>query len=82
MPAGVQRSQIKRLFHKYKVGEDNITLLHDSDGKGTGEAVVQFKSEKLTALAQRLHGKDFLGEQVLLSRINVKQMEGILSSSH
>lgn len=79
MPADVQESHIKRLFCKYKVRKDNIILLHDSDGKGIGEAVVQFKSQKLAALAQRLHGLDFLGTKVLLTRINVKQMEDILA---
>ncbi|XP_040899384.1 RNA binding motif protein 12Ba [Toxotes jaculatrix] len=81
MPADVQKSQIKNLFSKYKLRKDNIILLHDGDGKGIGEAVVQFKSQKLAALAQRLHGQDFLGTQVLLTSINVKQMEEILARS-
>ncbi|XP_034730433.1 RNA binding motif protein 12Ba [Etheostoma cragini] len=79
MPADVQKSHIKLLFSKYKLMKDNIILLHDSNGNGIGEAVVQFKSQKLAALAQRLHGRDFLGTKVLLTRINVKQMEDILT---
>ncbi|XP_044064585.1 RNA binding motif protein 12Ba isoform X2 [Siniperca chuatsi] len=78
MPADVQKSQIKKLFCKYKVKTDNITLLLDSDGKGIGEALVQFKSQKLAELAQRLHGQDFLGAKVLLTSIDVKQTEDIL----
>ncbi|XP_033496703.2 RNA binding motif protein 12Ba isoform X1 [Epinephelus lanceolatus] len=78
MPADVMKSHIKSLFFKYKVRMDSIVLLHDGDGKGIGEAVVQFKSQKLAALAQKLHGQDFLGTKVLLTRINVKQMEDIL----
>ncbi|XP_028436679.1 RNA binding motif protein 12Ba [Perca flavescens] len=81
MPADVQKSHIKLLFCKYKLMKDNITLLHDSDGNGIGEAVVQFKSQKLAAQAQRLHGRDFLGTKVLLTRINVKQMKDILTRS-
>ncbi|XP_018541723.1 RNA binding motif protein 12Ba [Lates calcarifer] len=77
LPADVQKSQIKTLFSKYKLRKDNITLLHDSDGKGIGEAVVQFKSQKLAALAHGLHGQDFLGTQVLLTCISVKQMQDI-----
>lgn len=81
MPADVQKSEIKIFFHKYKLKKDNIILLLDSEGKATGEAVVQFKSQKLAALAQRLHGQDFLGAKVLLTRINVKQKEDILAKN-
>ncbi|XP_039972751.1 RNA binding motif protein 12Ba isoform X2 [Xiphias gladius] len=81
MHKDVKKSQIKSLFWKYKLRKDNIILLHDSDGKGIGEAVVQFKSQKLAALAHGLHGQDFLGTQVLLTCINVKQMEDILARS-
>lgn len=79
LPADVKTSHIKSLFSKYSVRMDNIMLLHDSEGKGIGEAVVQFKSQKLAALAQRLHGKNFLGTEVLLTSINVTQMEDILA---
>lgn len=79
LPADVQKNHIKDFFCKYKLQEDNISLLHDSDGKGIGEAVVQFKSQKLAALAQRLHCQDFLGAQVLLTCINVKQMKDIVA---
>ncbi|XP_029928031.1 RNA binding motif protein 12Ba [Myripristis murdjan] len=78
MPADVRKSQLKNFFRKYELVEDNIFLLHDSDGNGIGEAVVQFKSQKLAAQAQGLHGQVFLGTQVLLARINVKQMREIL----
>ncbi|XP_074509850.1 RNA binding motif protein 12Ba [Sebastes fasciatus] len=79
MPADVQEGHIKRLFCKCKVRQDDIILLRDTDGKGIGEAVVQFESQKLAALAETLHGLDFLGTQVILTRINVKQMEDILA---
>ncbi|AWO96637.1 putative RNA-binding protein 12-like [Scophthalmus maximus] len=81
MPADVETSQIKRLFSKYKLNMENINLLHDDDGKGIGEAVVQFRSQKLAAMAHGLNGRNFLGTQVLLTRINVKQMEDILAQT-
>uniref|UniRef100_A0A3B4UET4 RNA binding motif protein 12Ba n=1 Tax=Seriola dumerili TaxID=41447 RepID=A0A3B4UET4_SERDU len=81
MPGNVQKCQIKNLFYKYKLKEDNIILLRDSGGRSTGEAVVKFKSQKHAALAHGLHGQDFLGTEVLLTRINVKQMEDILARS-
>lgn len=80
MPANVKKGHLKGLFRKFSVKQDNITLLLDSDGNGIGEAVVQFKSQKHAALAQRLHGRNFLGTKLLLTQINVKQMEDILSS--
>lgn len=79
LPADVHKSHIKMLFHKYKLRTDNIILLYDSDGKGIGEAVVQFKSPKIAAMAQELHSQDFLGAKVLLTPINVKQKEDILA---
>ncbi|XP_020507577.1 RNA binding motif protein 12Ba [Labrus bergylta] len=78
MPADVQESQIRSLFFKYKLAKENIFLLRDSDGRGIGEAVVQFKSPKHASLAQRLHRRDFLGSEVLLTPINGKQMKDIL----
>ncbi|XP_034552770.1 RNA binding motif protein 12Ba [Notolabrus celidotus] len=78
MPADVHESQIKGFFCKYKIAEDDISLLRDSAGTSIGEAVVQFGSAKSAALAQRLHGLNFLGSEVLLTLINVKQMEDIL----
>ncbi|XP_059194759.1 RNA binding motif protein 12Ba [Centropristis striata] len=79
MPADVQRTDVKRLFSKFHQLM-KIILLYNREGEGIGEAVLQFKSEKLAELAHRLHhGQDFLGTQVLLTRINVKQMEDILA---
>ncbi|XP_041649568.1 RNA binding motif protein 12Ba [Cheilinus undulatus] len=78
MPADVQEGQIKSLFCKYKLAKENIFLLRDKDGNGIGEAVVQFKSSKHAALAQRLHRQDFLGSTLLITPINVKQMKDIL----
>lgn len=78
LPANVQKDQIKTFFSEYKLRRDNITLLHDIDGRCIGEAVVQFQSQKTAALAQTLHGQDFLGTKALLTPINIKQMEDIL----
>ncbi|CAK6960642.1 RNA-binding protein 12B-like [Scomber scombrus] len=81
LPADVHKGHIKMLFREYKLRNGNIILLHDSDGKGIGEAVVQFKSQKLAAMAQELHSQDFRGSKVLLTPINVKQMKDILARS-
>ncbi|XP_072316773.1 RNA binding motif protein 12Ba [Eucyclogobius newberryi] len=81
MPADVRRSQIKGLFTENKLKEEDITLLHDSDGMCIGEAVVQFQSETNVALALMHHGREFLGSKILLTPINVKQMENILANN-
>lgn len=78
MPADVQKRQIKQIFSRYVVKEDNIFLLHDGNGNGIGEAMVQFKSQKLAALAHRLHGQTYLGSKLLLTPINTTQMEDVL----
>ncbi|XP_020792946.1 RNA binding motif protein 12Ba [Boleophthalmus pectinirostris] len=78
MPANVQRSQIKGLFTENKLKEEDITLLHDSDGICIGEAVIQFQSQTNAALALMHHGREFLGSKILLTPISVKQMQSIL----
>lgn len=78
MPADVQKSQIKSLLCKHKLKYSSIILLLDSNCRSIGEAVVEFKSEKLAALALKLNGQDFLGSKLLLSCINIQQMKNIL----
>lgn len=80
MPENVRRNQIKALFSDNKLNDNDITLLHDSDGQCIGEAVVQFHSQTNAAVALIHHGKDFLGSKVLLTPICVKQMEDMLES--
>ncbi|XP_069552153.1 RNA binding motif protein 12Ba [Brachyistius frenatus] len=79
MPADVRKRHIKDLFSKYKLTKGNIIILHDSNGKGLGEAVVQFQSEKLAALARSIHRNNFLGFNVILTPINVRQMRDIMA---
>lgn len=79
MPADVQKGQLKNLFRHHELKYNSIILLLDSNGQSIGEALVEFKSEKLAVLAQWLHGQDFLGSKLLLTRISVKQMKEILA---
>uniref|UniRef100_M4AFF5 RNA binding motif protein 12Ba n=1 Tax=Xiphophorus maculatus TaxID=8083 RepID=M4AFF5_XIPMA len=79
MPATVKKSQIRSLFCKFSLSLDDIMLLHDREGYGSGEAVVKFESEQQVTQAQRLHGEEFLGSNVLLTPINEKQMKNILN---
>lgn len=81
MPADVRRSQIRALFTENKLRDEDITLLHDSDGSCIGEAVIQFQSQTNAALALMHHGMDFLGSKLLLTPISVKQMESILATT-
>uniref|UniRef100_A0A3P9Q030 RNA binding motif protein 12Ba n=1 Tax=Poecilia reticulata TaxID=8081 RepID=A0A3P9Q030_POERE len=78
MPATVKKSQIRSLFCKFSLSLDDIMLMHDSEGYGSGEAVVKFESEQQVTQAQRLHGEEFLGSKVILTPINEKQMKIIL----
>ncbi|XP_012704766.2 RNA binding motif protein 12Ba [Fundulus heteroclitus] len=80
MPANVKRSQIRSLFCKFNLCLGDIVLLQDGEGGSRGEAVVTFESEEQAALAQTMHGEEFLGTKVLLTRINVEQKEKILNS--
>lgn len=81
MPADVRKSQIRAIFTENKLREEDITLLHDSDGMSSGEAVVQFQSQTNAALALMHHGMEFLGSKLLLTPISVKQMENILANN-
>ncbi|XP_063734537.1 RNA binding motif protein 12Ba [Eleginops maclovinus] len=81
LPANVKESQIQRLFSTFRLKKDNILLLCNNSGEGISEALVKFKSQKLATLAQRLHGQDFQGTKLLLTRITMKQMEDILAKN-
>ncbi|KAG7464356.1 RNA-binding protein 12B [Solea senegalensis] len=81
LPADVNKNHIRNLFLKNKLRNENIILLCDTNGKSIGEAVVQFKSRKLAALAHGLHGQKFMGSPVFLTLINVKQMEDIVTQN-
>ncbi|XP_028327287.1 RNA binding motif protein 12Ba [Gouania willdenowi] len=82
MPADVQKSEVHKLLYKFKTKDNDVTLLYDEDGSGIGEAVVQFRSAKLAALALRLHGKFFLGAHLLLTLITESQKENIILKYH
>uniref|UniRef100_A0A1A7XK17 RNA binding motif protein 12B n=1 Tax=Iconisemion striatum TaxID=60296 RepID=A0A1A7XK17_9TELE len=79
MPADVQRNKIKRLFCKFEVEKNNIVLLRNRNGNGTGEAVVMFPSEQLVSQALKINGSEFLGTKLFLTPITVKQMNDILA---
>ncbi|KAM4736520.1 RNA binding motif protein 12Ba isoform 1-T3 [Anableps anableps] len=81
MPGTVKKSQIRSLFCNFNLSLDDIWLLYNSEGCGTGEAVVKFESEEQAKRAQKLHGEEFLGTNVLLTPINKKQMHNILINS-
>ncbi|XP_055066493.2 RNA binding motif protein 12Ba [Misgurnus anguillicaudatus] len=77
-PAEVKKSEVRNFFFRFKVFENQIILLVDSQGNGVGEAVVQFGCENVARQAQSLHGKVFMGTKILLTRITHQQMKEIL----
>lgn len=81
LPADVHKMEIKELFSQFETDERFIFLLTEK-GKGIGEAVVQFKTEKLAAMALRVNGQNFLGTNVILTCISIQQMDDILNGNH
>lgn len=81
LPADVHKTEIKELFSQFETDERLIFLL-TKKGKGIGEAVVQFKTEKLAEMALRVNGQNFLGTDVILTCISIQQMNDILSRNH
>ncbi|XP_023152635.2 RNA binding motif protein 12Ba [Amphiprion ocellaris] len=79
LPAHVQKGQIGRLFYRFRLTQDSIVVLHDSNGNGLGEALVQFDSEKTASFAYKMHGKKYLGAKLLFTRISERQMDDILN---
>uniref|UniRef100_A0A3P8RRH2 RNA binding motif protein 12Ba n=1 Tax=Amphiprion percula TaxID=161767 RepID=A0A3P8RRH2_AMPPE len=71
--------QIGRLFYRFRLTQDSIIVLHDSNGNGLGEALVQFDSEKTASFAYKMHGKKYLGAKLLFTRISERQMDDILN---
>lgn len=78
--ADVRKEEVKDFFMKFNICDDAIILLVDSQGKGVGEAIVQFECEKTAKHAQRLHGKFFMGAKILLTCITRQQKEKILGT--
>ncbi|KAI4881542.1 hypothetical protein NFI96_001573 [Prochilodus magdalenae] len=77
-PADVMKREVKDFFCMYRISEDDITLLKDDNGNGIGEAVIEFKSEKVAREAHGLHGNIFLGQQIILTCISPQQTRSIL----
>ncbi|XP_036395472.1 RNA binding motif protein 12Ba [Megalops cyprinoides] len=82
LPADVRKVEVKDFFCKFPVSQDHITLLCDRQGMGIGEALVRFASEDIAKMAESLHGQNFLGTRVLLTRITRQQMEDLLHKTH
>ncbi|KAJ8290989.1 hypothetical protein GJAV_G00020000 [Gymnothorax javanicus] len=82
LPADVRKIEVKDFFCQFQVREDHITLLHDRQGVGIGEALVRLKSEDVAKMAESLNGNVFLGTNVLVTRITQQQMEDLLYRKH
>uniref|UniRef100_A0A8C1J689 Zgc:153215 n=1 Tax=Cyprinus carpio TaxID=7962 RepID=A0A8C1J689_CYPCA len=79
-PGDVRKEEVRDFFMRFNVCEDAIVLLLDSQGNGVGEAIVQFECEEIAKRAQKLHGKYFMGEKILLTCITRQQREKILGT--
>ncbi|XP_051574929.1 RNA-binding protein 12B-like [Myxocyprinus asiaticus] len=79
-PADVKKIQVKDFFTPFNICENDIALLVDSQGKGVGEAIVQFGCEEIAIQAQSLHGKFFMGAKILITCITRQQMEKIIGT--
>ncbi len=78
--ADVRKEEVRDFFLRFNVCEDAIVLLVDSQGNGVGEAIVQFECEEIAKQAQSLHGKYFMGANILLACITRQQREKILGT--
>ncbi|KAL7835672.1 hypothetical protein SRHO_G00280190 [Serrasalmus rhombeus] len=81
-PADVRKIEVKDFFCLYHISEDDITLLKDGNGNGTGEALIEFNCEQAAKEAHSLHGDVFLGQKILLTCISPQQMRSILQETH
>ncbi|XP_052000108.1 RNA binding motif protein 12Ba [Xyrauchen texanus] len=79
-PANVMKTEVRDFFLRFNICEKDIALMVDSQGKGVGEAIVQFGCEEMARQAQSLHGKYFMGAKILLTCITHQQMEKILGT--
>ncbi|XP_036413931.1 RNA binding motif protein 12Ba [Colossoma macropomum] len=81
-PADVRKIEVKDFFCLFHISEDDIMLLKDGNGNGTGEALVEFSCEQTAKEAHSLHGDIFLGQKILLTCISPQQMRSILQETH
>ncbi|KAL4617059.1 RNA-binding protein 12B-like [Arapaima gigas] len=78
LPSDIRKIEIKDFFRKFGIADERITLLRDERGTFIGEAIVRFPSQHAAKIAERRSGRCFLGVRVLLSCINLQQVEDLL----
>ncbi|KPP60115.1 hypothetical protein Z043_121907 [Scleropages formosus] len=78
LPADIRKIEIQDFFRSFDLTEECITLLRDSWGMCIGEAIIRFRSKHAAKIAETKNGRCFLGVRVLLSCINMQQVEELL----
>ncbi|XP_054629080.1 RNA binding motif protein 12Bb [Dunckerocampus dactyliophorus] len=74
LPFDVRKVEVMDFFYGFSITEENVLLLRDSRGAGTGKALVLFPSESAAMRALSLNGQRYLGAEVALKCISQAQM--------
>ncbi|XP_077383764.1 RNA binding motif protein 12Bb [Festucalex cinctus] len=79
LPFDVHKVEVMDFFCGMGVPEDDVHLLRDNTGAGTGKALVLFHSESAFMNALSLDGQRFLGEKIALKYITRDQMRELIA---
>ncbi|XP_061676592.1 RNA binding motif protein 12Bb [Syngnathoides biaculeatus] len=79
LPPDVRKVEVQDFFFGLNIWEDDVHLLQDNTGAGTGKALVLFPSESAAMRALALDGQRFLGAVVSLRCISRAQMRELIA---
>ncbi|XP_019729190.1 RNA binding motif protein 12Bb [Hippocampus comes] len=78
LPSDVRKAEVLDIFGM-NLSEDDVHLLRDNTGAGTGRALVLFHSESTAMRALSLDGQRFLGAKISLKYITRAQMRELIA---
>ncbi|XP_061530877.1 RNA binding motif protein 12Bb [Phycodurus eques] len=79
LPFDVRKMEVMDIFFGLNISEDDVHLLRDNTGAGTGKALVLFPSESAAVRGLALDGRRFLGAVVSLRCISRAQMRELIA---
>ncbi|XP_051788568.1 RNA-binding protein 12 [Erpetoichthys calabaricus] len=77
IPYNIDKNEVHQFLEGIQFLEESLKVLVDSNGRGLGQAVVQFRSEEDALKAERLHRKKLNGRDAFVHLVTYSQMKEI-----
>ncbi|XP_049586877.1 RNA binding motif protein 12Bb [Syngnathus scovelli] len=79
LPFDVRKMEVMDLFVGMNLSDDDVHLLRDDTGSGTGKALVLFHSDSAAMKALSLDGQRFLGAKLALKYVSRAHMRELIA---